>query len=62
MKHVCAHRFQVASHVIESVPCARIIGEDVVGAEVGILGVAEGVGVFLADVGLEAADGETPGG
>ena len=34
------------------------VGEDVVGAEVGMLDVAEGVGVFLADVGLDAADGQ----
>jgi len=34
------------------------VGEDVVGAEVGVLDVAEGVGVFLADVRLDAADGE----
>jgi len=35
-----------------------LVGENAVGAEVGVLDDAEGVGVFLADVGLDAADGE----
>lgn len=34
------------------------IGEDVVGAEDGALDVAEGVGVFRTEVGLDAASGE----
>jgi len=33
-----------------------------VGAEVGMLDLAEGVGVFLADVGLDAAEGEVHNG
>lgn len=37
---------------------AQRSGKDAVCAEVGMLDVAEGVDVFLADVGLEATDGE----
>lgn len=32
------------------------VGEDVAGAEVGVRNVAEGIGVFLADDGLDVAD------
>ncbi len=34
------------------------VGEDVVGLEVGVEVVAEGVGACLADIALDAADGE----
>ena len=40
-----------------SVTSALRVGEDVVGAEVGMKVAAEGVGVLGAEVGLDAADG-----
>jgi len=58
VKRARAHLFQVASHAGANVPCAINIGEDVVGAQIGMQVAAEDVGVFGSEVGLDAAQGE----
>ena len=53
---------KLPSHVVVLAEPIRVverrIRKHVIGAEVGMLDVAERVGMFLADVGLDASDGE----